>query len=154
MSLENTNTDSVKTEHAFREIQISYGRKRKQPKVSCASDVASFLRSIAPNNSQEHFIAVYLSGAHEPIGYSVISTGLLTSCPVHPREVYSRALVLGTYSIIIAHNHPSDTTTPSPEDRKITQQLKEAGALLGIKVLDHIIFTDTEHYSFQEMGEL
>ena len=142
------------TEVCFREIDISYGRKRKQPSVKCAKDVANFLRSIAPNNSQEHFIAIYLDAAHSPIGYSVVSTGLLASCPVHPREVYQRAILLGSYSVIIAHNHPSDSTTPSAEDRQVTKQLNEAAKVLGLRLLDHVIFTDDSHYSFQEAGEI
>lgn len=142
------------TEVCFREIDISYGRKRKQPSVKCASDVAKFLRSIVRNNSQEHFIALYLDAAHQPIGYSVVSTGLLSSCPVHPREVYQRAILLGAYSVVVAHNHPSDNTTPSQEDRQITKQLSEAAKVLGLRLLDHIVFTDEGHYSFQEAGEM
>lgn len=142
------------TQVCFREIDISYGRKRKQPSVRCPSDVAKFLRSIAPNNSQEHFIAIYLDAAHSPIGYSVVSTGLLTSCPVHPREVYQRAILLGAYSVIIAHNHPSDDPTPSADDRHITKQLSDAGKVLGVRVLDHVVFCDTGYYSFQKAGEI
>ena len=149
-----TSSANTNTEVSFREIQISYGRKRKQPGVKCARDVAKFLRSIAPNNSQEHFIAVYLDGGHQPIGYSVVSTGLLTSCPVHPREVYQRAILLGSYSVIVAHNHPSDGVEPSAEDVTVTKQLQEAGKVLGIKLLDHVIFTDDNHYSFQEHGKM
>jgi len=149
MSSQDTNT-----EVCFREIDISYGRKRKQPRFKGAGDVAKFLRTIAPNNSQEHFIAVYLSASHDPIGYSVVSSGLLTSCPVHPREVYQRALLLGSYSVIVAHNHPSDSIEPSGEDRKVTEQLRDAGKVVGIKLLDHVIFTDDSYYSFNEMGLL
>jgi len=68
--------------------------------------------------------------------------------------LYQKALVLGAYSVIVAHNHPSDSTQASAEDRKVTQQLKDAGALLGIKLLDHIIFTDDSYFSFQENGEI
>lgn len=142
------------TEVCFREIDISYGRKRKQPSINRASDVAKFLRSVVPNNSQEHFIALYLDAAHQPIGYSIVSTGLLSSCPVHPREVYQRAILLGAYSVIVAHNHPSDNTTPSAEDRQVTKQLSEAAKVLGLRLLDHVVFTDEGHYSFQEAGEM
>lgn len=142
------------TQVNFREIEISYGRKRRQPTVRRASDVAKFLRSIVPNNSQEHFIAVYLGAAHDPIGYAVVSSGLLSSCPVHPREVYQRAVLLGAYSVIVAHNHPSDNHEPSQADKDVTKELAEAGKVLGIKILDHIIFTDFSHYSFQEHGLL
>jgi DNA repair protein RadC len=142
------------TQVNFREIEISYGRKRRQPTVRRASDVAKFLRSIVPNNSQEHFIAVYLGAAHDPIGYAVVSSGLLSSCPVHPREVYQRAVLLGAYSVIVAHNHPSDSHEPSQADKDVTKELAAAGKVLGIKILDHIIFTDFSHYSFQEHGLL
>lgn len=143
------------TQVCFREIDISYGRKRKQPGIRSASCVARFLRSIAPNNSQEHFIAIYLDASHAPVGYSVVSTGIANACPVHPREVYQRAIMLGAHCVIVAHNHPSDDPTPSDEDRKITKQLKDAGALLQVRLLDHVIFTDLGGYfSFQEAGEI
>jgi DNA repair protein RadC len=142
------------TEVSFREIEISYGRKRIQPTVTSARGVAKFLRSIVPNNSQEHFIAVYLGGGQDPIGYSVICSGLLTSCPIHPRELYQKAVLLGAHSVIVAHNHPSDGTEPSEADKQVTKQLSEAGKVIGIKLLDHIIFTDFSHYSFQENGLL
>ena len=147
MSSENSSTES-----SFREINISYGRKRKQPNMRSASSVARFLRGIAPNNSQEHFMAIYMNGSNEPIGYSVISTGTANSCPVHPREVYQRAILLGATSLIVAHNHPTDNLEPSKEDKDITQKLKEAGTLLGLRLLDHVIFTDTGHFSFCDEG--
>jgi len=144
----NTYTET-QTEVVFREVNINYSRKRKTPVVRSADDVVRWLRAVAPNNSQEHLIALYLDGAHQPIGFSVVSTGIQSACPVHPREVFQRAIALGAYSLILAHNHPSGKTDPSAEDVKVTEQIRDAGKLLGIRLVDHIIISDEGHYSFQ-----
>lgn len=141
-------------ETVFREVNIQYSRKRKTPIMNSPGKVAQWLRSVAPNNSQEHIIALYLDGAHQPVGFSVVSTGLQTSCPVHPREVFQRAIALGAYSLILAHNHPSGNVEPSAEDVKITAQIKDAGKVVGIRLLDHIIISDEGYYSFQEANAL
>jgi DNA repair protein RadC len=139
----------------IREIQISYNKPHQiYSHFRSASDVVEFLREIAPNNSQEHLIAVYLDGGHKPIAYSVVCTGLATSCPVHPREVYQRAILCGAYSVVLAHNHPSGDLRPSAEDQKVTAQMKVAAETLGLKLLDHIIFTDDGYYSFQSDGKI
>lgn len=148
------NVTSNGAETVFREVNIKYSRKRKAPSMKSPSDVARWLRAIMPNNSQEHLVALYLDGAHQPIGFSVVSTGLQTSCPVHPREVYQRAIALGAYSLIMAHNHPSGDPSPSKEDDQVTKQLADAGKVLGIKMLDHIIISDEAHYSYQSQGKM
>lgn len=137
------------TETVFREVNISYSRKRKTPNMGSPEGVVRWLRSVAPNNSQEHVIALYLDAAHQPIGFSVVSTGIQNSCPVHPREIFQRAIALGAHSLILAHNHPSGDCSPSKDDDQITKQIGEAGKVLGIKLLDHIIISDDSHYSFQ-----
>jgi DNA repair protein RadC len=83
----------------------------------------------------------------------VVFVGTLTSSLVHPRETFRRAIVEGAASIIIAHNHPSGEAEPSDEDTKITKQMFEAGQLLGITMLDHIVFTNTGYFSFRENRE-
>ena len=140
----------------IREVQIQYGRKRKgsYDSVKGPSSAVAFLRKVAPNNSQEHVIALYLDAAHQPIGYSIVSTGLASSCPIHPREIFQRAIGLGAHSLILSHNHPSGRVEPSEEDRTVTKQIKEAGRVLGIKLLDHVVFSDSGFYSFQEAREL
>jgi len=104
--------------------------------------VADFVRSILTDNSREHFVALYLDGAHQVTSYSIVSIGTANASMVHPREVFQRAILAGAVSIIIAHNHPSGVLTPSDEDHKVTQRLKDAGDILGIKLLDHIIISD------------
>lgn len=138
----------------IREVQIQYGKKRKISYDSLKGPLSAvqFLRKVAPNNSQEHVIALYLDASHAPIGYSIVSTGLASSCPIHPREIFQRAIGLGSHALILAHNHPSGRVEPSEEDLKVTAQIRDAGKIVGIKLLDHIIFSDSDSYSMQENG--
>jgi DNA repair protein RadC len=80
--------------------------------------------------------------------------GLINKTPVHPREVFAEAITDRASAIIIAHNHPSGTVEPGKEDLEITRQLKSAGKILGIRLLDHIIFNRNGYYSFLEKSEL
>jgi DNA repair protein RadC len=134
-----------------REVRINYhGPKRKIFKVIRESkDAAEIIKRLLPDNSREHFIGLYLNGAHEVIAYSIIATGTANACPVHPREIFQSAILSGAVSILVAHNHPSGSVEPSSADRSVTHNLKEAGELLNIKMLDHLIVTDTGHYSFK-----
>lgn len=103
---------------------------------------------------QERFIVVGINGAGEIIFSKVVTVGLLDRTLIHPREVFSDALKLRCSSIFVAHNHPSRNLEPSSPDKASTLRLKEAGELLGIQLLDHIIFTDEDFYSFREHGDM
>jgi len=83
----------------------------------------------------------------------IVSTGILNASIVHPREVFKSAIKESANTIVIVHNHPSGDSTPSEEDRKITKILSDAGKLLDIKLLDHVIIGDT-YYSFKENKEI
>jgi len=131
------------TDTFIREVRATYQQTAARPfAISGPDDVADFVRSILTDNSREHFIALYLDGAHQVASYSIVSIGTANASMVHPREVFQRAIRAGAVSIIIAHNHPSGVLTPSDEDHKVTQRLKEAGDILGIKLLDYLIVTD------------
>ena len=119
-------------------------------KITGPGDVANFVRSILTDNSREHFVALYLNASHQVAAYSIVSIGSANSAPVAPREVFQRAVLTGAISIVVAHNHPSDSTEPSTEDRAVTKRLRDAGQLLGIKVLDHLIVTDSAYLSLKE----
>lgn len=106
------------------------------------------------NKKQEHFIVLLLDGKNEVIKTHVATIGLLNSSQVHPREVFVEAIKRRSASIIIAHNHPSGLNTPSREDLAITKRIKEAGELIGITVLDHIIFSKTGFHSMLENGQI
>ena len=84
----------------------------------------------------------------------IVSIGLINRTIVHPREVYADAIVDRATAIIVCHNHPSGNLEPSDEDTAVTGQLKEAGEILGIKLLDHVIFAVSGYYSFLEAGAL
>jgi len=111
-----------------REVRVNYhGPKRKVFKpIKEAKDAADLVRKLLPDNSREHFIGLYLNGAHEMIAYSVVATGIANSCPVHAREVYQAAILSGAVAILCAHNHPSGQCEPSGADRTVTKSLKEA----------------------------
>ena len=135
---------------------MEFSRRRIRPegiKIRTARDVLPLLHHLV-DRPQEHVVTISLSGAHEVIRIRTVSIGLLTSCPVHPREVFVGPISDHAYSIILAHNHPSGDPTPSAEDRNVTKQLSEAAKTLGMRLLDHIIFARRGHYSFQEHGEM
>lgn len=86
------------------------------------------------------------------MSYSIVSIGTANFAPVTPREIFQRAVLVGAIAIVLAHNHPSDSTTPSSDDHAITKRISEAGNILGIKILDHVIVTDSHFTSFLEEG--
>ena len=119
--------------------------------IQKAQDVLPLIMPIA-DKKQEHFLCLSLNGANEVIGNRVVTVGLLNSSQVHPREVFAEVISDRAASVILAHNHPSGVLKPSPEDITINQQLVDAGQILGIAVLDHIIITKKGYLSFKEAG--
>lgn len=103
---------------------------------------------------KEHFVAVYVDAQYRPIHREVVSIGTLTASLVHPREVFAPAIVHGAAALIVAHNHPSGDPTPSREDRETTRRLADAGRILDIPILDHVIVAKSGHYSFKEHGRI
>ena len=99
---------------------------------------------------KEHFYVMHLNFKSQVLMVELVSIGTLNSSLTHPRETFRRAIIAGSASIIIAHNHPSGETDPSDEDTKITKVMFEAGQLLGIHMLDHIIFTSGKYFSFRD----
>ena len=138
-----------------REVTAKHiGPRRKPVKIGGPEAAASFIRSLLRDEAREHFIALYLNGAHQVVSYSLVSIGSATSAPVHPREVFQGALLVGACALIVGHNHPSGELIPSSADIAITKRLAEAGNLLGIKLLDHIIVSGREHMSLQATGQI
>jgi len=121
-------------------------------KVENASDVYPLVQHYADRN-QEQFICVSLNGAHEVLAIRVVSVGILNRTIVHPREVFGDPLSDRAAAIIVCHNHPSGQLEPSEEDRNITKRLAQAGEILGINLLDHLILSPRGGYfSFVESG--
>lgn len=102
----------------------------------------------------ELFVALSLDSQHRPIGLTVVTSGILNSSLVSPRETFRVAVALGAAAIIVAHNHPSGDPTPSTDDRNVTDQLVAAGGILDIPVLDHIIIGGDRFTSFAQTGLL
>ncbi len=119
--------------------------------IEKTEDILPIISYIA-NKKQEYFLCISLNGANEVIGNRVVTVGLLNTNQVHPREVFADAISDRAASIIVAHNHPSGILKPSPDDMATTKQLVDAGRILGISVLDHIIVTKKGYLSFKERG--
>ena len=98
-----------------------------------------FWSVVADGEMREHFVAIDLDSKGRPLSVRIVSIGHANSALVHPREVFGPALCIGATSIAVAHNHPSGDPEPSQEDLAITERLKHAGALLGVKLLDHVV---------------
>lgn len=129
----------------IREVSIRY----RGPALSVNDQLtrpeqaAAFARKITHCDAREHFHALFLDGRHRPIAYSLLSLGTATASLVHPREVFQPAVLVGAVAVIALHNHPSNDPRPSREDRELTERLADAGRVLGIELLDHVVWTQT-----------
>jgi DNA repair protein RadC len=115
------------------------GDGRKGARFTSSREVADYFRPLLLNRRREVFVAALLNGRHELIREVTVSVGCLTSSIVHPREVFAPAVRESAAAVLFVHNHPSGDPTPSDEDRRLTERLVEAGGILGIKVLDHVV---------------
>ncbi len=103
---------------------------------------------------QECFYVIFMNVKNHIIGFKKVFQGTLNASLVHPREIFKEAILKSASKIIVAHNHPSSDLTPSPADIEVTKQLKNAGDLIGIKLIDHLIVNDYNYFSFNENGML
>lgn len=135
---------------------VEFARRRIKPegfKIESPVDVLPLIRHYA-DRRQEHFLCLSINGANEVINIRVVCIGLVDRTPVHPREVFADALTDRASGIIVAHNHPSGPLEPTAWDVEMTKQLKAAGDVVGVTLLDHMIFNRTGHFSFLEAGRL
>lgn len=122
--------------------------------VSSPQAVFAFMKRKCRKLDREHFWRIDVDARSRVLGYEVVSVGTISASLVHPREVFKGAILNNAAAIIIAHNHPSQETTPSPEDKEVTRRLQRAGELLGIPLLDHMVLADSNFFSFKERGVL
>ena len=120
-------------------------------KITSAKDILPLVADIA-NKQQEYFVCISLNGANEVIEKRIVTIGLVNSSQIHPREVFADVIADRAAAVIFAHNHPSGDPKPSDVDAKTNKQLTEAGKILGLRILDHIIVTKKGYFSFQEAG--
>ena len=135
---------------------IEFTRRRIKPegaKIVTPADLLPHIRHYA-DRTQEQVLCAGINGANEILNIRVVSIGLIDRSPVHPREVFADALSDRAAAVIVAHNHPSGGVEPSQNDINITAQLKAAGEIVGIELLDHLIFNRTGYFSFLEDGKL
>ncbi len=111
------------------------------PHIEGTAEAVAQLQDIK-SERKEHFVGLYLNARHELIHKELVSIGTVNASIVHPRDVFAPAIMHNATAVIVAHNHPSGDATPSPEDKEVTNRLKEVGRLLGISVLEHIIITE------------
>lgn len=142
------------------ELQISYSHampKSQRTKISSSQECYNSILNIWNEDLlelQEQFYLILLNRANEIIGYSCISTGGISATIVDIRILFAIALKCCASGIILAHNHPSGGLIPSRNDKQLTSKIKEAGQLLDITLLDHLIITKHGYYSFADEGEL
>lgn len=120
--------------------------------VKHPDDAADYLMSDLAQLMQEHFVVLFLNVKNEIIHKQTIFIGSLNASIVHPREIFREAVKRSAASIICAHNHPSGNPTPSPEDIEVTKRIAEAGGIIGIDLLDHIIIGDYRYISMKGKG--
>ncbi|MEO6696041.1 MAG: DNA repair protein RadC, partial [Ignavibacteria bacterium] len=128
----------------------SEAERKKFSSVTSPDELYRILKDKISNYSKEHFYVISLDTRNNFIGIDEISVGTLTASLVHPRETFESAIKRHAAQIVIAHNHPSGETEPSEDDLKITKRLCDAGKIMGIEVLDHIIITKNGFLSFKE----
>ena len=141
------------------EIQLSYKPSLKDsPTIQSSHDAYVSLMDYYPEDTiglQERFVVLYLNNANRVIGAQVLSIGGITSTVADIRLVYATALKVMASGIIVSHNHPSYLLRPSEQDKRLTNKLKEAGEILDIKLLDHLIISPNNDYlSFSDEGHI
>ncbi len=130
-----------------RERRAGYGRQRR---VRNSRDIYKAFREHFATLDREQFLVILLDTKNAIIGFNVVSMGTLNGSLVHPREVFKPAILGNAAAVILLHNHPSGDPAPSTEDRTITARLRQAGDILGITLLDHVIIGDGTYASFAE----
>ncbi|WP_298470310.1 DNA repair protein RadC [uncultured Psychrobacillus sp.] len=137
---------------------VELGKRLSQQKtnekftIRSPSDAATYLMPDMTSLTQEHFVTLFLNVKNQILHKQTIFIGSLNASIVHPREIFREAVKRSAASIICAHNHPSGNPSPSTEDIEVTKRLMEAGKLMGIELLDHVIIGDHQFISLKEKG--
>ena len=137
--------------HALFELNKRHSLASKPvKKITCAKDVFDLFHERLKDEKQEKFIILMLNTKNHIIGQEIIAKGTLDSAEIHPREVFKSAIKNSAARIVLVHNHPSGDPTPSEEDKDVTKKLMDAGSILGISVLDHVIVGGEGWWSWKE----
>jgi DNA repair protein RadC len=125
-----------------------------QTAIQSVANVVAILEDELVPADREKLICLILNARHILIGLEIVSIGTLTASLAHPREIFKGAILKNAAGIILAHNHPSGDPSPSDEDIRLTKRIAQAGAVLGIDLLDHLILAEQGSYSFKTAGQL
>jgi DNA repair protein RadC len=128
-------------------------RKRKSIKITNPMDMYKAIKRYG-SNEQEQFLVITLNVSNEIIAIHIASIGSANLTIIQPRDIFKYAVRDNAVAIAVAHNHPSGALTPSPEDVGITERIIEAGKILGIHVIDHLIISKRNYYSFGQDGKI
>lgn len=138
----------------IRELELAYGRIVGDMPVPLKGgmDAATFAYNAIGKSTEERFMCIILNARNRPLGSTVVSKGTLTAALIHPREIFKAAIKANAATLVLVHNHPSGDAQPSSEDDNVTQRLVQAGNVIGIRILDHIIITPDigRYFSYQE----
>lgn len=132
--------------------RLSRARLGEAIAIRSPEDVSELMMEELRYLQKEHFVCLFLNTKNQVIGQETLSMGSLNASIVHPREVFRSAIKRSSAAIICVHNHPSGDPTPSAEDINVTKRLMEAGNIIGIDILDHIIIGDQKYVSLKEHG--
>lgn len=132
--------------------RLSKSSYEERVTIRSPKDIANLMSEELRYLQKEHFVVLFLNTKNHVLAQETLSMGSLNASIVHPREVFRAAIKRSSASIICVHNHPSGDPTPSPEDISLTGRLVEAGAIIGIEVLDHVIIGDQRFISLKEQG--
>ena len=134
--------------------QRMHAHADERPSITCPEDVVRVVGVTFADQKQEHFRVLLLDTKGRLLKQSQVSMGTLDASLVHPREVFKQAVLASAASIIVVHNHPSGDPAPSAADRDVTERLAEAGRLMGIALLDHVVVGGGRWFSFKQQGLL
>lgn len=130
--------------------RVYYYKEKQSVKLNNSNVIYEYFKDIFINEKQENFYSIYLDSKSKLITYRLLFKGTINKSVVHPREVFKYAFLESASSIIVIHNHPSGDSTPSKEDEQTTLSLIKAGSLIGIPIIDHIVFGNNNYFSFYE----
>ncbi len=150
------------TEHKLtlaKEIQVIYKTNNKDvpsTTITRSNDLAQYARTVYPVdvNHRECMLCIYLDRKNKTLGHSIISIGGVSDTLVDAKIVFQSALLANASSLILVHNHPSGSTLPSKSDDAVTTKIKEGAKVLDLCLLDHLILTDTDFYSYADSSTL
>jgi DNA repair protein RadC len=144
--------------HRLPIYRVALVRDSSQPsifnRITSPRNVFEIASSYLEGADREHFVVIMLDTKNQVIGINTVAIGVLASCPIHPREVFKPVILANAAGVILVHNHPSGDPNPSQDDLLLTHRLREAGEVLGIQVVDHVILGYANYASLKERGQI